>query len=102
LIAPTLVGAIKLKKRKTMQTLKMYSIRDQKAGAYHAPFYQKSHGEAERAFHQVANDPKSTINQYPTDFDLYYIGEFDDETGKVSALATPQHIMHAASLKRDQ
>lgn len=78
---------------------KMYSIRDAKAEIYHVPFYNKTHGEAERNLKQLLNDEKSSISQYPEDFDLYYIGTYDDQTGVIKALATPQHIVKAVALK---
>lgn len=81
-------------------TLKIYSIRDQKAEIFNAPFYQKTHGEAERNFQELVNDEKSTVNKYPDDFDLYYLGEYDDNTGKFKTLDTPQHMMKAVQLKK--
>lgn len=77
----------------------MYSIRDDKAQLFHVPFFNKTHGEAERNFKQLLVDDKSTISKYPEDFDLYYIGEYDDNTGKIETLATPQHIAKAINLK---
>lgn len=76
---------------------KIYSIRDQKSEVFNTPFYQSTHGEAERNFHHLCNDQKSTIAQYPSDFDLYYLGEYDDNTGQFSGLDTPQHIAKAVS-----
>ena len=79
--------------------LKIYSIRDSKGEVYNAPFYQKTHGEAERNFRSLANDEKSTIFQYPEDFDLWYLGEFDDNKGEFKPLDTPQHMLKAVSIK---
>lgn len=59
---------------------------------------QTSMGEAERTFHQMAHDEKSIIWKYPQDFDLYYLGEFDDLTGKYKALDTPQHMTKGIDL----
>lgn len=82
--------------------LKVYSIRDAKAEIFNTPFYQKTHGEAERNFRAVCNDDKSTIFQYPEDFDLYYIGEYDDIDGTFDSLDTPQHIIKAVQCKRTE
>ena len=79
--------------------LKIFAIRDQKAEVYNTPFYQHSHGEAERNFKTLVNDGKSTVSQYPEDFDLYYLGDYDDNTGLVKSLDTPQHIVKAIALK---
>lgn len=80
--------------------LKMYSIRDSKGEIYMQPMFQKTHGEAERTFKQLANDDKTTICKFPEDYDLYYLGEYNDQTGKISSLDTPQHIIKAANLKQ--
>ena len=77
--------------------LKVFSIRDAKAEIYNTPFYQKTHGEAERNFRSVTNDEKSTINKNPEDFDLYYLGEYDDNKGTFVALDTPQHCLKAVA-----
>lgn len=75
--------------------LKIFSIRDQKSEVYNTPFYQKTHGEAERNFQQLVSDDKSTISKFPEDFDLYYLGEYDDNTGVTKPLDTPQHVAKA-------
>jgi len=84
-------------KGKTM-ILKMFAIRDSKAEFYNQPFFQKTHGEAERNFRSLATDEKSQISKYPEDFDLYYLGEYDDQTGQMNPQKTPQHIVKAANI----
>lgn len=79
--------------------LKMFSIRDSKAEIFHPPFFAKSHGEAERNFHQLTQDDKSTIAKYPEDFDLYYFGTYNDQTGKMTTSDSPTHIVKAINLK---
>lgn len=82
--------------------LKVYSIRDSKAEAYNPPFFKHSHGEAERDFATLANDEKSMVAQYPEDFDLYFLGEYDNISGKISVLDTPQHMIKAVQLRREK
>lgn len=79
--------------------LKAYSIRDQKGEIFNPPFYKKTHGEAERDFHQLVKDDKSMPGQYPEDYDLYYLGIYDDQTGLFKSLDTPQHIIKAIQVK---
>lgn len=79
--------------------LKMYSIRDAKGEIFNPPFYKKTHGEAERDFHQLCKDEKSMPAQYPEDYDLYFIGTYDDATGKINSLDTPQHVVKAITVK---
>jgi len=78
--------------------LKIYSIRDSKGEIFHPPFYQKSHGEAERSFRELTRDEKSFIAKYPDDYDLYYLGEYDDQKGTFNSLDTPQHVIKAVQL----
>lgn len=79
--------------------LQMYSIRDQKAECFNTPFFQKTHGEAERSFTELCNDPKSMVAKYPDDYDLYHVGTYDDVKGVVKSLDTPQHIIKAVQAK---
>lgn len=82
--------------------LKVYSIRDAKAEVFNTPFFQKTHGEAERSFRQLCNDEKSTVATFPEDYDLYYLGEYDDNTGKMSSLDTPQHVIKAVQCVKSE
>lgn len=77
---------------------KIFSIRDGKGEIYHQPFYAHTHGEAERHFKTLTNDEKSQVNQYPEDFDLWYLGQFDDCTGKIEPLETPTHMVKAINM----
>lgn len=84
-----------------MSSLKVYALRDTKAGIYHPPFYNHSHGEAERNFHQLVKDPKSTVHQYPEDFDLYHLGTYDDITGKICPTDSPVHMLKATAFNNN-
>lgn len=74
-------------------TRKVYSIRDSKSEVFLTPFLDLTHGAAERNFHQLVNDEKSRINIYPDDFDLYYLGEFDDVKGTYYPLQNPELLV---------
>ncbi|QXP08410.1 MAG: nonstructural protein [Arizlama microvirus] len=78
--------------------LKIYSIRDAKTEVFNPPFFNQTHGEAERNFKDLVNDTKTKPGLHPEDYDLYYIGDYDDNTGKVDPLSTPQHIVKAVQL----
>lgn len=79
-------------------TMRAYSIRDAKAKVFGPPFYKSTHGEAERALVMLLKDEKSMINQFPEDYDLYHVGEYDDQTGVFAPLDTPTHIVKAVQL----
>lgn len=78
--------------------LKAFSIRDAKAEIFHAPFYKGAFGEAEREFKMMVDDEKSKLSRFPEDFDLYHVGEYDDQTGVFASLDTPKHMMKAVTL----
>ena len=82
--------------------LKIFSIRDSKAETFNSPFYQPTHGEAERTFRTTVLDPKTVINQYPEDFDLWYLGEYNSNDGKITPLDTPQHMLKAVACMKPQ
>lgn len=82
--------------------LQVYSIRDSKGAVFNMPFYKRTHGEAERDFTSLVNDDKSTVSNYPEDYDLYHLGTFDDQTGLVTSLDTPQHVIKAVQVKRQK
>ena len=60
-------------------TFKIYSVYDNKTGIYARPFFARSDAEAQRAFQYNGNtDPFMKSNS--VDYDLVYLGEFDDQT----------------------
>lgn len=58
--------------------VKIYSIYDSKVEAYLPPVFMKSKGEFLRAFAEAANDSKSNIGRYPSDYTAFELGSFDD------------------------
>ncbi|AZL82880.1 nonstructural protein [Apis mellifera associated microvirus 26] len=79
---------------------KLFAIRDSKTEYFGSPFCKATHGEAERDFRTLVNDEKTNLNQYPEDYDLYYLGEYDNNSGKFETLETPQHLMKAIQVKK--
>jgi len=77
---------------------KVFSIRDAKSELFGTPFFNLTHGEAERNFKTLVNDPKSSVNQYPEDFDLYYLGSYDDVSGKMIPNDSPEHLVKAVNV----
>lgn len=65
--------------------LKLFSVFDQKAGAYLPPFHFIAAGQAVRAFADTVNDPKSSLARHPADYTLFEVGTFDDLTGVLTS-----------------
>lgn len=61
----------------------MVSLKDAAAQTYGPPNAVPSPGVALRSFENEVNraDEKNALYTNPSDFELYAIGEFDDETG---------------------
>ena len=61
--------------------MKVYSIKDTK-GAFEAPFLANNDQIAARNVKTYINSQKGIAESlYPEDFELWYIGEFDELTG---------------------
>lgn len=79
---------------------KIYTIRDSKGEYFSQPFHQLSPGQAERTFKDMILEPKNPVNSHPEDFSLYYLGEYDELTGKMKLLDSPQHVIDAIHLTK--
>jgi len=77
--------------------LQIYSVRDNKAGTFSRPFFEHTDAAAVRAFTTAARDNQSQISQFPDDFELHKIGEFDDATA-IFVDNCPKFIVNAATL----
>lgn len=78
----------------------LFAVRDSKAEFYAPPFVKMSRGEAERDFQTLVRDEKSKIHMYPEDYDLFELGTYDENTGKIVPHDTPRHMMKAIDLKQ--
>ena len=66
-----------------------YAVHDTKSHSYGPPMFFRHAAEAMRAFEQAANDDKTMLYKYPSDYELVRIGHYDDDTG---TLNTEDHI----------
>lgn len=71
---------------------KIFSVYDSKALSYGVPFFMPSTGAAVRAFSDLVQDDRSTVNHHPGDFVLYQIGNFDDNNGSLSCVDPQIHL----------
>ena len=70
----------------------IYVVHDKAVGAYLRPFFQRTHAEAIRTFKSAANDPSSPFNQFPNDYTLFYIAEYEEESGNITPLEAHQPL----------
>jgi len=79
--------------------LQIFCIFDSKAQVFNTPFYMKHQADAVRACIEVGSDPSTTPGKYPEDFSLFYLGTFDDSTGR-HELTLPASLGVVASFLR--
>lgn len=78
--------------------LSAYSIYDRKALQYFSPFYASTDAAATRSFADLANDLNTNIGRHPSDFVLFNVGVFDDNTGELLAVTPLKHVADAQAL----
>lgn len=71
---------------------KILAIRDRALDAYGQPFFSASTGAAIRSFSDEINraSPDNQLFKHPEDFDLFLLGEFDDQTGEFDSTRPAQ------------
>jgi hypothetical protein len=76
------------------------SIMDTAAGAYGRPAFVASEGVAVRQFQDEVNraSEDNQLYKHPDDFQLYYLGTFDDNSGTMDLLGSPKLIARAKDI----
>nr|QJB19783.1 MAG: nonstructural protein [Microvirus sp.] len=64
----------------------VFSVHDSKAGAFCTPYYSENNNTAIRDFAYAANDKDSQIGRHPSDYTLFCIGSFDNQTGQLTTI----------------
>lgn len=75
----------------------VYAIRD-KLTAFMSPAIDASDASAIRNFARAVNQPDTLFDFASSDFDLYKIGEYDDQSGALKPIQPVQFIASGASL----
>jgi hypothetical protein len=77
---------------------RLYAVRDSKLNEYNQPYSLANDEVAKRVLSMAVNDSKkSMMTQYPSDYDLYWIGEYNSVSGEVIP-CKPVHVCSASSL----
>nr|QJB19114.1 MAG: nonstructural protein [Microvirus sp.] len=63
--------------------LKVFSTYDHQARIYSQPFFSPQTGSALRAFTQECNNPDSQFSKFPSDYELFELGTWDDNTSEL-------------------
>lgn len=84
-----------------MAKTELFSVKDVKSGTFESPFRSTNSVTAIRSFAHNVNNPELLIKEYPEDFDLYKIGEFDPDTGILTPIGPNRLIGAIDLLKKD-
>ena len=80
----------KLKENNMKQPL--IAVYDKKTSLYENPFVVRHNGEAIREWDHVRKDPNTKFGKNPEDFDLFQIGTYDSELGRIENNNPPTHL----------
>lgn len=61
--------------------LNVYAVWDVKSKLFSNPFFMTRDGQAIRAFSDLANNKETTVGRYPGDYELVYLGSWDENNG---------------------
>lgn len=75
------------------------AVRDSAVDAFMRPFHVPSTGMAVRSFRDEVNNPESPMHKHPEDFELFELGTFDEESGKMDNLSSPRSLARAKDFK---
>lgn len=81
--------------------MRLYSILDKKAGEFGPPLDSVNDAVMCRQILESIRDDH-LVRKYPTDFDLFYVGEFSSATGFLVDLAAPVFVVNLGVVFSDQ
>ncbi len=81
-----------------MSTLKVYTIRDKKMGNHLRPMYVPHLVEVQRNLLKVLKEKNSTIAEYPSDYELYHLADWDEQTATYTLKKMPEFILNIQDL----
>ena len=76
------------------------SIYDSKVRVWSFPQQFVNKGALARAWEETCNDTNSPFAKYPSDFTMFIVGEWDDETGQISMHQAPEPLGTAVQFVR--
>ncbi|UDN67797.1 nonstructural protein [robinz microvirus RP_121] len=81
--------------------MKSYAVRDVKSASYANPFFSPNNQTATRAFAMEVNrqDAQNLLYTNHADFQLYYVGDFNPDTGVLSG-KEPEYLTDGTAVLR--
>lgn len=78
--------------------LNAYSLFDTKGLIFNTPFFQHNDAVAKRMLSDLVTDTNTSVGRHPSDYILYAVGTYDDQTGELSIISPRRHVADAISL----
>ncbi len=79
----------------------VFGIYDRKSKYFKTVFHARSKGEAVRSFTSAINtSDHSEISDYPEDFDLMEVAEYDDKTAQYTNRKIPESMGNGSDYKK--
>ena len=76
------------------KNINMYAVADKVAEIFMPAFSCENHAKAIQGFADAANDPKGVIIKHPSEYDLYFLGTYNQRSG-----FTTNNIQYLANAK---
>lgn len=74
---------------------------DRALGAFGRPFFAAARGVAVRGFGDEVNNPQSEFSKHPSDYELWELATWDDQSGEFSMVKAKERICRAADLVKE-
>lgn len=81
--------------------MKIFCMYDTKAQTFIQPFVETSTIAALRGFEVAVNEGKSTFSRFPDDFCLMELADFDQNSGKITPLISPNNLGSARTVLKN-
>lgn len=77
---------------------KIYALRDVRTEAFLRPMFLQNSAVLERVLLDAKNDENSTLSLHPEDYQVYYLGEYDDNNGLITPVPA-EHMYNVIEVK---
>lgn len=78
--------------------LNVLAVKDRAANAFMQPFFAPTEAMAVRSFREEVGKAESPFHKNPEDFDLYWLGTFDDGKGAIRS-EDPRLVARAQDIR---
>lgn len=78
--------------------MNVFSVFDVKTRLFSNPFYARTIDAAARDFTQAVNDPAAMADKFPRDYELFHLGEFDQDTGRLFGSDIPTLVVRGSDI----